>query len=182
MDARILHGSRNPVDLQGLSCQIPTQLITVGQRAFPQFLHNTVCVLNHHLHLGFLSGSEKLDRKFLAEAGHRLGKKRCRKWIYCRSSANISIASQFSKRIHLSFQLKIFLSCSFNPVSHFIAICSLSIPVLPILLLLLLTQVYEEIPLLDNFRLCYTYTLPVSFLSSSCCCLSYLLDSGEVNL
>lgn len=71
MDARILHGSRNPVDLPGLSCQIHTQTITFSLKAFPQFLHNTVCVLNHHLGFG-LCWEVKLNKKLLA--GHGLEK------------------------------------------------------------------------------------------------------------
>lgn len=71
MDARILHGSRNPVDLPGLSCQIHTQTIACGLKAFQQFLHNTVCVLNHHLGFG-LCWEVKLNKKLLA--GHGLEK------------------------------------------------------------------------------------------------------------
>lgn len=80
MDARNFHGSKNSADLQGHMSNSHSA-VTLSQKAFPQFLHNTVCVLNHHLELACVGKWIWTESCWLWLV---IARKNWRKWIYCR--------------------------------------------------------------------------------------------------
>ena len=130
-------------------------------------------------------GSGKLDRKFLAVAGHRLEKKKGgENWFTVEIQPIFPMHhSSFSGYIcHSSYRYSSRALSTLSLISY--PSIFLSISALSIFLFLLLTKVDEEIPLLCNFTsLLNTRTLSL-FLACPLHALafSYQLDSWEVNL